>query len=180
MKPPFLKIKKGAVVYDDSSQEEPPPRAAPPPGRRSGARRRRGVGSVVFPLLVLAAGLFILFGLGPRSSSRRTLDGWQVTLRATRYEGSLLVGLTFVSTSARTDGASQTTARVFLVGTDEQALIEGTLSKSPMTLWGRFRDPGGRTEVRAEVSIGSAHAVLSLPLRLPGRPAGAGGASRSP
>jgi len=173
MNPPLLKIKKGSVVYDDSGaqQEAEPfrPDLTPAPGRRPVRRRPVGPSASLFPLLIIAAALFIFFRVMPRGqASRAELAGWQVSLQVTPYQDTLIVGLTFVSRSAQAQGAaSEASAQVVLAGTAEQALISGSLVKSPMTLSGRLENLPGGTRVRAEVVIDGSRVYLSAPVPRP-------------
>jgi hypothetical protein len=169
MKPPRLRIKKGAVLYDDSEQvrdlPQPPPRRRPAPPRR----RPRGARVVLAPLLAIAAGLFILFRMVPHAATNHAvLSGWQATLHVTRYEDGLIVGVTFVARSPRRSPAPEAAASVSLRGTGEQVFLAGDLVKSPMTLRGRLPDIPGAAAVQAEVTVGGARVVLVTPV--PPRP----------
>jgi hypothetical protein len=169
---PVLRIKKGAAVYDDTearhASEIPRlalPGSGPLPSRR---RRRRGIPLTFVPLLVIALGLFILFRVVPNTPVQRSVvSGWQVTLRVTPYQDRLIVGVTFISSApvpANQADMPEATARLSLPGTGEQAFIAGTLDKSPMTLRGELPRLGNAKRVKAEVSIGSAHAALWVPV----------------
>ncbi len=166
MKPPVLRIKKGSIVYDDTGaqqQGEPwRPSFKPRPSRRAARGRRAGPRYSMVPLLVIALGLFVLFRVAlPRlQANRAVLAGWQVTLRLTPWEDSLVVGLTFASRSAR-PAAAPALARVHFAGSADAVLIAGDLERSPITLTGRLpRAPAG-TVVQAEVEILGARAMLS-------------------
>jgi len=170
MKPPILRIKKGSVIYDDSrAQRETVPfrpdlRVTPP--RRRVRHRSIGPRASLFPLLIIAAAIFLFFRLAPRAQSpRAVVDGWQVTLRVTPYEGALIVGVTFVCRSTQLpDPAPQASALVTLSGDAEPVLLSGILEKSPMTLKGRFPAYGPAGRVRAQVTIQGSHVTLAAPV----------------
>ena len=157
MKPPVLRIKKQGIVYDDTEaqQRSEPFRPDVAPRKRVSRRRRMGPRFSLFPLLVIAAGLFVFFRVLPHAQTNRAvLAGWQVTLRVTPYQDTLIVGLTLVS---RSTGAAasvpEATARVLLLGTGEQVFLAGDLARSPMTLQGRLPNLPGARGVQAEVAI---------------------------
>jgi hypothetical protein len=176
-KHPVLRIKKGSVVYDDRNAQfaSEIPRPALPGTRplRSRRGRRRGGRLTFFPLLVIAAGLFIFFRIIPNAPVGKTvLSGWQVILRATPIQDRLIVGVTFISTAGSNNTAAQPApgapvqeadARITLPGTGEQVFVSGDLDKSPMTIRGDLPRISGVKRVQAEVSIGSAHASMWIP-----------------
>jgi len=172
MKHPVLKIKKGAVVYDDADARHASelPRPAVPGSRPlvSSRRRKRGRRLTFLPLLVIALGLFLLFRIVPNTPvNKAVLAGWQVILRVTPFENTLIVGVTFISRSPAAESASplpEATARVSLTGTGEQVFLAGDLEKSPMTLRGELPRLASAKKVQAEVSIGSTRATLWLPV----------------
>jgi len=143
VKPPVLKVRKGAQVYDDTAAQEASelPRPALPgsgPLRRGRRRPRRGR-YTYFPLVIVAIGLFIFLQVAPNTPvSRASLSGWQVTLHVTPYNDRLIVGVTFVSRTPveESGSAMKASVRVSLPGTAEQVLVSGDLEKSPMTLRG--------------------------------------------
>ena len=171
MKHPVLKIKKSAVVYDDTEARrasELPRPALPGTGPFfSRRRRRKGIPITFFPLLVVAIGLFILFQVVPNAAVRRSvLNGWQATLRATPYQGRLIVGVTFISNApaaGNTGDAPEATARLSLPGTGEQVFVAGRLEKSPLTLRGELPRIPGVKKVQAEIAVGNARATLRIP-----------------
>ena len=171
MKHPVLKIKKGAVVYDDTEARrasELPRPALPGSGPfLSRRRRRKGIPAPFFPLLVVAVGVFIFFQIIPNAPIRRVvIDGWQATLRATPYQGRLIIGVTFISGApvpADRAGAPTATVRLFLPGTGAQAFVAGPLDKSPMTLRGELPRIASAKRVQADIFIGKAHATLRIP-----------------
>ena len=167
MKPPVLKVKKGAQVYDDAAAQEEslyPRPALPGSGPLPRGRRRRRAGRYTyFPLVIVAIGLFIFFQVAPNTPvSRGSLSGWQVTLHVTPYNDTLIVGVTFVSRAPVEAGAStaQASVLVSLPGTDEQVFVSGDLERSPMTLRGTVLWLRAAAKVQAKVSIGSAHLTL--------------------
>jgi len=185
MKPPVLRIKKPSIIYDDTGaqQEGEPfrPTLTPTPGRRTVPRRRVGPRYSLVPLLLIAAVLFVLFRVLPHApTGRAVVAGWQVTLHVTPWEDALIVGLTFVSRSAKAGGSApqgaaavpEATARVSLLGTGEQVFLAGDLARSPMTLSGRLPVVGGAARVQADVTILGSRATLLAPVRKP-----AGGAT---
>jgi hypothetical protein len=188
MKPPVLRIKKRSVIYDDTEarQEGEPfrPSFSPSPSRRTVRRRRVGSRSSLLPLLVVAAGLFIFFRVLPHApTSRAVVAGWQVTLHVTPWEDALIVGLTFVSRSAKAGGSApqeaaavpEAAVRVSLPGTGEQVFLAGDLARSPMTLSGRLPAIPGAARVQADVTILGSRATLLAPV---GRPASSSASPR--
>jgi hypothetical protein len=172
MNPPRIPIKKGAVVYDDAEQDRDIPRPPPPAGRPPRRRRRPGARPLFAPLIVVAAGIFIVFRVVPHAPTNRSvLQGWETTLQVTRFEGDLVVGLTFVARSRPGPAAPPVMARAYLPGTREQVFLAGNLDKSPMTLRGRLADLPGVKVVQAEVSIGTARVMLVAPVPPPAGPA---------
>ncbi len=159
MTPPRIRIKKGSVIYDDSGpqQEAVPfrPDLRVSPSRRRFGRRKVGPRVSLFPLLVIAVGLFIFFRLVPHAlASRSVVAGWQVTLHVTPYLDTLVVGITFVSRGARPPGdAPVASVRVTLPGTDQEVGFSGPLDRSPMTLSGRLPATTGASRVQADVEI---------------------------
>jgi hypothetical protein len=175
-KHPVLRIKKGSVVYDDRNAQVASeiPRPALPGTRplRSRGRRRRGGRLTFFPLLVIAAGLFIFFRIIPNAPVGKTvLSGWQVILRATPIQDRLIIGVTFISTAPSNTAAQpapgtpvqEADARITLSGTGEQVFVSGDLDKSPVTIRGDLPRISGVKRIQAEVSIGSAHASMWIP-----------------
>ena len=169
MKPPILRVKKGAVVYDDTAAQEAAglPRPAIPgsgPLRRgSRLRRRRGGRFTYFPLIIVAIGLFIFFQVAPRTPvTSASLSGWQVTLHVTPYNDTLIVGVTFIDRRPFEGGGSIPRAAVLvsLPGTPEQTSVSGDLERSPITLRGQVLWLRAASRVQARVSIGSAHVTL--------------------
>jgi hypothetical protein len=172
MKGPVLRIRKGAVTYDDNQQEQAaPPRA---PQRRTTTRTRAGGrrGRMAFlPLLVLVLALAVVFRVLPRTpTNRATIGGWSTTLRATPYQGELLVAVTFIKdglpgvVSPAADGP-QAAVRVLLPDTGEEISFGGVLSKSPITLRGQMTFTTRVKSVRAEVSVGAEKKTLRLSAR---------------
>ena len=171
MKPPILRVKKGAAFYDDSEEEAEvltPPRRQPPPRRgRSGGR------SIIAPLIAVAAVLLLVFRFLPHGpTSRTTLSGWQVTLKVNRLPDGLVAGVTFVARS-RSTAVPAATARVSVRGTAEQVFLAGDLDKSPLTLRGRLADLSEARLVQAEVTIGTARVLLVAPVPPPLPPSAA-------
>jgi hypothetical protein len=169
---PVLRIKKGAAIYDDTEARhaaEVPRPALPGSGPlRSRRRGKRGIPLTFFPLLVVALGLFILFRVVPNTPIQRSVvSGWQVTLRVTPYQDSLIVGVTFIASvpeAVDPANAPKATVRLSLPGTGEQVFIVGGLDKSPMTLRSELPWPPNAKRVSAEVRIGSARAALWVPV----------------
>jgi hypothetical protein len=179
MKHPVLKVKKDAVIYDDHAAAKEARRLLAPDLREMRAarpRRARGrrAGLSTASLLVAAIGVFLVFRQLPHNGvPRAELAGWQVTLRGTPHEGSLIVGLTFVSgtTGASPEaGARSAIAIVTLTGTDERLELEGALDRSPLTLRGEVPFTTVARTVRAEVTLGSSHVVLWVPMPKAPRP----------
>jgi len=177
MKPPILRIKKGSVIYDDTAaqRETTPyrPDLTVTPSRRRIRRRSVGPRASMFPLLIIAAAIFLFFWLVPRAQSpRAALAGWQVTLRATPYEGALIVGVTFVARSASLPvPAPETSAIVRLSGSPQPLILSGILERSPMTLTGRFPAYGSAARVQAQVTIQGSRVTLAarIPRYAPSR-----------
>jgi len=168
MKPPIIRIKKGATVYDDAEQERDVLRPPPPPHRRPAPRRRNPGGrSVLAPLIAVAAGIFIVFRVVPHApASRAAIAGWQATLEVDRHDEELIVGVTFLARS-RPASRQEATARVSLRGTGEQVFLAGDLDRSPMTLRGRLPALPDARMVQAEVAIEDQHATLVAPVPPP-------------
>ena len=170
MKPPVLRVKKGSVIYDDSGarRETAPyrPDLKVTPSRRRIRRRAVGPRASMFPLLIIAAAILLFFWLVPRAQSpRAVVAGWQVTLRATPYEGVLIVGVTFVSRSARLSvPAPETSALVTLTGNPRPIVLSGSLERSPMTLTGRFPAYGAGARLQAQVTIQGSRVTLTAPV----------------
>ena len=167
VKPPILKVKKGARVYDDTAAQEESEYPRPPlPGSGPlprGRRRRRAGRYTYFPLVIVAIGLFIFFQVAPNTPvSRGSLPGWQVTLHVTPYNDTLIVGVTFVSQAPVEPGggAAHASMIISLPGTDEQVFVSGDLDRSPMTLRGTVPWLRAAAKVQALVGIGSAHVTL--------------------
>jgi hypothetical protein len=167
VKPPVLKVKKGAKVYDDTASQEAseyPRPALPGSGPLPRGRRRRRAGRYTyFPLVIVAIGLFIFFQVAPNTPvSRGSLSGWEVTLHVTPYNDTLIVGVTFVSRAPveGSGGAAQASVRVSLPGTPEAVSVAGDLEKSPMTLRGTVPWLRAAAKVQAQVSIGGDHLTL--------------------
>jgi hypothetical protein len=96
--------------------------------------------------------------------NRTVINGWQATLRATSYQGRLIIGVTFIASApANHTDVPEATARLSLPGTREQVFIAGTLDKSPITLRGDLPRIPGAKRVQAEVSIGGARGTLRIP-----------------
>jgi len=184
MKPPVIRIKKPSIIYDDTGaqQESEPFRLSftPTPGRRTVPRRPVGPRYSLLPLLLIAAALFVLFRVLPHApTGRAVVAGWQVTLHVTPWEDTLIVGLTFVSGSAKAGGSGpggtaavpEATARISLLGTGEQVFLAGDLERSPMTLSGRLPLVAGAARVQADVTILGSRATLLVPVRKPAAPA---------
>jgi hypothetical protein len=167
VKPPVLKVKKGAQVYDDTAAQEAselPRPLLPGSGPLPRGRRRRRAGRYTyFPLVIVAIGLFIFFRVAPNTPvSRGSLSGWQVTLHVTPYNDTLIVGVTFVS-KAPVEGsgsAERALVRVSLPGTAEEVFVAGNLERSPMTLRGTVPWLRAAAKVEARVSIGGARVTL--------------------
>lgn len=181
MKQPVVRIKKGAIIYDDTAAREASelPRPALPGSRplASSRRKRRGVRLTFFPLVVIALGLFMLFRIVPNTPvTRATLSGWQVTLHVTPYRDTLIVGVTFLSStpvqvpgegSPAGSGLPGAAVRLSLPGTGRQAFVAGDLVKSPMTLHGELPWLKSAKKVQAEISVGNTHVTLWQPAPVP-------------
>ena len=180
MKQPVIRIKKGAIVYDDTAAREAselPRPALPGSGPLPSSRRKRRGGRLTyFPLVIIAIGLFILFRIVPNTPvSRATLSGWQVTLHVTPYQDTLIVGVTFLSSTpvrvpgegSPGSGPSRAAVRLSLPGTGRQAFVAGDLVKSPMTLRGELPWLKKAKKVQAEVSVGNTHVTLWQPAPVP-------------
>jgi hypothetical protein len=181
MKQPVIRIKKGAIVYDDTAAKDASelPRPALPGSRplTSPRRKRRGGRLTYFPLVIIALGLFMLFRIVPNTPViRATLSGWQVTLHVTPYRDTLIVGVTFLSsTPVRVPGEGSpagpgfpgAAVRLSLPGTGRQAFVAGDLVKSPMTLRGELPWLKKAKKVQAEVSVGNTHVTLWQPAPVP-------------
>jgi hypothetical protein len=170
MKHPVLHVRKGAEIYDDENPEgarsvflrarekaERPSQAGPPP-------RGRRVRLSFFPLLLVALALFAVYHFTPRGpQDRATIAGWQVILRATPNDGSLIVGVTFIAPgTGPVAGVPLARVHVTLPDTGGSLELSGPLSKSPMTLRGVFADTQSANRVVADVSIGEKSARLTL------------------
>jgi hypothetical protein len=170
MKPQKLPIKKHSVIYDDAeaARESEPfrPNFTTAPSRRAVRRRRVGPSSALFPLLVIAAGLFIFFKVIPHAPTARAVAGdWQVTLHVTPYQDQLIVGITFLSRSGRAAAdPPEAAVRISLTGTGEQVFVAGDLARSPMTLSGRLPNLQEAVRVQAEVSIQGTRVTLAAPV----------------
>jgi len=170
MKNPVLRIRKGTPVYDDSAEQEAPPaRATAVPGRSRGRPAPRAGRLVLLPLFALALALIVLFRVLPGQGNRAVIGGWNTTLRATAYQDSLLVALTFVKEDrggAATAGEKPLVeARIVLPDTGQEISLSGVLSKSPTTLRGQMDYSARVRQVRAEVTVGKDRRTLRLSAR---------------
>jgi hypothetical protein len=180
MKQPILHVKKGADLYNDADESGPLPDVGTParqkrPGRGAIRQLLRRGGSTFLPLVVIALALLLVFreiprGPGPRAS----ILGWDVALRAMPYQGSLLVGVTFIRRGAesagyRGAGAEAQTATVKFLAreTGEGVAATEQLSRSPITLSGRLGDTGKVKTVAAEVAIGAEKTILVATVQQP-------------
>jgi len=186
MKPPELKIKKGAereVVFH-SSREERLAMASAPKGPKSvsgGFFRgffRRGRLPSLLPLLVVALVVVLVYKFViPRSSSRATLSGYEAVLRASLYADALFVSVTFtpVAGAGRTagsardspaaDGPPTASVSFALPDTGELLLLSEALGEGPSTIRGKMRYIGKERKLTAVVRLGGKAASLSLGLK---------------
>ena len=120
----------------------------------------------ILPILIIAAAIFLLFRVLPHAQTTRgDVAGWLAALHVTPYEGTLIVGVTFVSRSGPVTGEPpEATAAISLVGTDQQVLVRGSLDRSPITLSARFPGVPGAGPVTAEVAILGSRLGLSVPV----------------
>jgi hypothetical protein len=175
MKQPILRIKKDAIVYDDRAPSRSHPEIRAAWRARLAAEEehvnRKGPGGrrALFSLLIMAAGLFLVWSLLPRQSSdRATIAGWQVILRAAHSGDALIVGVTFVVASAGPTGTAPTAAIDFTVaGTEIRRPASGVLEKSPMTIRQDIPYASGMKRVGAVVRIGGESATLATAVPAP-------------
>ncbi len=169
MKHPTLSVKKNSYVYDDTASKQGPqayPASTRIPVRehRTTRPRKSRRGLTFLPLLVLALGLVVVFRFIPRSpADRTTLAGWQVVLRATVVDGSLIVGVTFIAgqkTLVSPQATSEASVQVTLPDTGNRLTLSGLLEKSPMTLRGEVPYTPRMKHVEATVSLLDMHATL--------------------
>jgi hypothetical protein len=174
MKHPVLRIRKGAFVYDDKEQRQAPqayPASAKIPLRkpRKTRSRKRRAGLTFLPLLVLAFGLLIVFQVILRSPRDRTaIAGWQLVLRATRTDDTLIVGVTFIAeqkTIVPSAAPSEAVVQVLVPETGDRMTLTGQLSRSPITLRGELPYAARMKAVEAGVSLLDAHALLRAAIR---------------
>ncbi len=174
MKHPVLRVKKNSFIYDDAAVKQGP-QAYPAstripvrePRRTRPRKRRRGL--TFLPLLVLALGLVVVFRFVPRSpADRTTLVGWQVVLRATAADGSLIVGVTFIAeqgTLVSPLATSEASVQVTLPDTGDHLTLSGLLEKSPMTLRGELPYAPRMKQVEATVKLLDSYARLRAVVR---------------
>jgi hypothetical protein len=167
MKHPVLTIKKGAEYYDDVHPERNRPvrrRLKPLP-----APIKKRSRLAFFPLLFLALVVLAVLRFMPHGpTDRAAVGGWDVVLRATPHEGTLIIGVTFVA-STQVQGSIQNApdALIHIVAPDTggELTLSGVLSKSPMTLRGELPYSVKLKRLQADVTVGSARARLSLSSR---------------
>ena len=166
MKPPILRVKKNATIYDDDapSRTHPEVRAAwrARKAAEEEASQRKGPGGrrAVLAVLVIAAGLFLVWSLLPRSySDRSTVGGWQAILRATLSSDTLIVGVTFIATPKAVANAG-TEIDFTVTGTDVHRAASQSLEKSPMTIREDIPFLAGMKVVHATVRIGNESATI--------------------
>ncbi len=174
MKHPVLKIKKNALIYDDKAQKQSPqayPASTKIPVREHRTTRprgRRAARLTFLPLLVLAIGLFLVMRVIPRSpADRATLAGWQVVLRATVAEETLIVGVTFIAEPKTIVPAAppEAAVQVLIPDTGDRMTLSGALQRSPLTLRDQVPYKAWMKTVQAEVSLMDEHVTLHAAVR---------------
>ncbi len=163
MKPPVLKVKKDAdqeVVFHYSRDERLSRVSAPrgPSSQPRGFLRglfRRGRVPAFLPLLVVIIALILVARGGFRSPGRAVIAGWEAVLRASPYEDSLLVSVTFLPEPGTPLPAEPPVASVVFVlpDTGERLLLSEGLGQGPSTIRGRMRYTGKEKKLTAEVRL---------------------------
>jgi hypothetical protein len=178
MKPPVLQVKKNAekdVVFHYSRDERLSRAGAPrgPSPQRGGFLRgifRRGRFPAFLPLLVVIIALILVARGGFRSPGRAVIAGWEAVLRASPYEDSLLVSVTFLPEPGTALPAQPPAASVVFVlpDTGERLLLSEELGQGPSTIRGRMRYTGKEKKLTAEVRISGKQAGLTVGVKKPG------------
>jgi hypothetical protein len=164
MKHPVLKIKKGAEFYDDARPEANRPVQHPPAAPPAPLKRRNRI--VLFPLVFLALVVLLVLRFMPHGpTDRATIAGWEVVLRATPHDQTLIIGVTFIEAGKGTEhGATPADALIHVVAPDTGAelSLSGALWKSPMTIRGEMPYTTKLKRLHADVTIGGSHVRLTL------------------
>jgi hypothetical protein len=168
MKHPVLSIKKGAEFYDDARPEANRPVRHPPHPPPSTPPRKRGRASF-FPLLFLALAVLAVLRFMPHGpTDRATVAGWQVVLRATPHEETLIIGVTFIAAKpveGSTENPPDASVHVVAPDTGAELTLSGQLTKSPMTLRGELPYSVALKRIQADVTVAGAKTRLSLSSR---------------
>ena len=129
---------------------------------------RRGRLLSLFPLLLVALAGVVFLRFVPRPSSRAAIAGYEAVLRASPFEGALLVSVTFLP-AGRTlpAGAAEATVAFVLTDTGERLIVSEALDRGPSTIRGKMRYTGKEKKLTAQVRIADREAGLSLGLKRP-------------
>lgn len=178
MKHPVLKVKKDAeqdVVFHYKREERlamPSAPRGPTPAGRGFLRGilRRGRLPIFLPLLAIVIAMVMLLSGGPRGAGRAVIAGWEAVLRATPYEDSLLVSVTFLPEQGRALPSQPPVAAVTFVlpDTGETLLVSGDLGQGPSTLRGKMRYIGTEKKLTAQVRLDGRQAGLTVGVKKPG------------
>ena len=175
MKHPVLTVKKDAerdVVFH-YSREERLAMGSAPRGPSTGGRGflrgilRRGRLPIFLPLIAIVIAMLVLASRGQGSAGRAAIAGYVAVLRASPYEDSLLVSVTFTPEKDRTQPLPTASVLFVLPDTGERLLVSEVLEPGPSTIRGRMRYNGKEKKLTAEVRVADRKADLSVGVKKP-------------
>jgi hypothetical protein len=168
VKPPVLRVKRGADFYDDSRGEELTAASAvqdaiPAPRRRG---RRRGI--TFLPLLVVVIGMAVAFQLAARRDTT-SFAGWLARLAASPSGDALDVSVMFTRRAGVPASTARGEASVHILLPDSGATLDlvGALGAPTITLRGRLPLVPAVRVVKADVTIGTERRSLAAGIRRP-------------
>ncbi len=177
MKHPVLRVKKDAeqdVVFHYNRDERLAMPSAPRvPRKRGGLFKglfRRGKLPAFLPVIIAVLAIILVARGGLRPQGRAVVGGWEAVLRASPYEDSLLVSVTFLPEQGAQLPPAPPSATVTFVlpDTGETLLVTGDLGPGPSTLRGKMRYTGTEKKLTADVRLAGRQAGLSVGIKKPG------------
>jgi hypothetical protein len=157
MKHPVLRIRKETPFYDDTN-----PARTVSAGTDGPPRHRGRLGRMVFlPLVVLALAVAVVVSLAPTPGTAR-FPGWDVRLQAVIYGDMLLVAFTFSPRGPVPSVAPRADLHVVLPDTGSAVDLSGDLRAPSTIIRGQLPMTDAVRKVRAEITIGADHRVLTL------------------